>query len=191
MSTIDLDRLLPEPAHVIAASIDIDAPPSRVWHELMTVTLASLPVTSALTALRHLPARLIRRTGPLRGQDTFLEETPIPVVVANPPLQVISGGLTQPWRLLGGPPAPPLDLPQLHHWDKPGWVMVLMSFTLTPQRGTAITTLSTETRIGINDRLTARRFAPYWWLIRGGSAMIRREVLKQVKRRAEASPGTT
>jgi hypothetical protein len=64
-----------------------------------------------------------------------------------------------------------------------------MEFRLdgSPER----THLSTETRVLATDRRTQRAFALYWFVIRSGSAAIRREVLRTVARRAEAAPSET
>jgi hypothetical protein len=40
---------------------------------------------------------------------TFLDVTPIPVLCSEPPRVVISAGLSQAWRLLGGVTPPHLD----------------------------------------------------------------------------------
>jgi len=60
-----------------------------------------------------------------------------------------------------------------------------MEFRLEP--GPAGTLLSTETRVLATDPKTRRNFAAYWFVIRPGSSVIRRELLKVVARRAELS----
>jgi len=47
------------------------------------------------------------------------------------------------------------------------------------------TRLSTETRVQPTDSAAARAFRPYWWAIRAGSGLIRRDVLHAVRQRAE------
>jgi hypothetical protein len=51
--------------------------------------------------------------------------------------------------------------------------------------------LSTETRVGAMDGASRARFALYWALIRGGSGLIRRDVLSAVARRAERAQATS
>lgn len=183
---MNIDDVLPDPAYRISASQVIHAPASVVWDHLISLQLSSLPWSFVLTALRHLPAVLVRRERPVSGRDTFLDETPIPVLFSDEPRQIISGGLSQPWKLFGGEAPPVLSLDEFRDWIGSGWIKVAMSFDLVEDARTATTTLSTETRIGIVDPSTARAFSPYWWLIKGGSALIRREVISRVKRRAEA-----
>jgi len=50
----------------------------------------------------------------------------------------------------------------------------------------------TETRVAVEDRSARRRFAVYWAVIRFGSGLIRRDLLRAVRRRAERdSTGST
>jgi hypothetical protein len=68
-----------------------------------------------------------------------------------------------------------------------GWVRIGMDFRLTPVRGT--TGLETEARICATGPTAKRRFAAYRLVIRPGSGLIRRELLRAVARRAEAIGG--
>jgi hypothetical protein len=97
---------------------------------------------------------------------------------------VISAGLSQAWRLLGGSTPPHLDAAALRAWSQPGWLKVGMEFRLEPIPGGTL--LSTETRALATDPRTRRVFAAYWFFIRAGSGAIRREVLRTVARRAES-----
>ena len=180
-----LDELVPDPAYRIRAAVVVRAAPEAVWRSLLALPMSALPVGFALTLLRHLPDVLARTETRVRGSDTFLDATPIPVVVARPPFLLISAGPSQAWKPLGAARAPALDADALRDWRQPGWITVAMSFALQalPDGGTR---LSTETRVRATDARTARVFAPYWWLIAPASALIRREVLRAVKRAAES-----
>jgi hypothetical protein len=146
--------------------------------------MSALPLGHALEGARLLPARLAgRKHRPLAGR-TFLDVTPIPVLFSERPRVVISAGLSQAWRLLGGLTPPRLDAADLRAWSDPGWIKVAMEFRLEPIP--AGTRLSTETRILATDPRSRRSFAAYWFLIRASSAAIRREVLRVVARRAES-----
>lgn len=182
---MNLDALLPDPAYRIAASRVIDTPPAVVWRELVTLPMSALPGGFLLTLLRHGPDVLVGNERRVSGRDTFLAATPIPVLVCHEPRQLVSAGISQAWKVIGGNRAPVLDAAEFRAWATPGWIKVTMSFDLVEVPGRRGTLLSTETRIGVLDAGTARRFAPYWWMIRAGSVLIRREVLAAVKRRAE------
>src|SRR5260370_21980534 len=102
----------------------VSARPAAVWHELCRVTMSALPLGYALEGLRLLPARLAgRKHQPLAGR-TFLDVTPIPVLFSERPQVVISAGLSQAWRLLGGLTPPRLDAAALRAWSQPARVKV-------------------------------------------------------------------
>jgi hypothetical protein len=181
---MNLDDVLPNPHYRISAARVVNAPPTLVWDELNRVSMSDLPLGRALEGVRLLPARLFGRKRGTLGGRTFLDVTPIPVLFSERPHIVISAGLSQAWRLLGGATPPYLDVAALRAWSQPGWIKVGMEFRLeaTPQG----TRLSTETRVLATDPRTQRVFASYWFLIRASSAAIRREVLRVVAGRAES-----
>ena len=179
-----LDEVVPRPQYRMCHSRTVDSPPAAVWDELLRVTMSALPLGRALESIRLLPVRLAgRQHQPLTGR-TFLDVTPLPVLFSERPHVVLSAGLSQAWRLLGGLAPPRLDAAALRAWSQPGWIKVGMEFRLKP---TSVgTLLSTETRILATDWRTRRSFAAYWFLIRGSSGAIRREVLRVVAHRAES-----
>jgi hypothetical protein len=185
---MDIERLQPEYRYRIAASARISAPRAAVWEELLDLRMSALPIGFALTRLRHLPGVIAGTEARVVGSDRFLDATPIPVVVSVRPFLVVLAGASRAWKLLGGGAPPRLDAQQFKNWREDGWIKVSMQFQLTQLRDGAATLLVTETRMEATDRHTARSFAPYWWAIRAGSVLIRREVVARVKARVEASP---
>jgi hypothetical protein len=175
---------VPNPRYRISHARLVGAPPPVVWDELFQITLSALPVGRVLMGVRYLPARLAGRKRATLSGRTFLDVTPIPVLFADQPHVVISAGLSQAWRLLGGSTPPTMDAAALRGWSRPGWIKVGMEFRLEATPGGTL--LSTETRVLATDPRTQRLFAPYWFVIRAGSAMIRHEVLRAVARRAES-----
>ena len=69
--------------------------------------------------------------------------------------------------------------------DVDGYATLAMNFRMVPD-GRGGTLLSTETRVHARDTPTRARFARYWRTIHPGSALIRREWLAAIRRRAEA-----
>jgi hypothetical protein len=180
-----LDEVVPHPQYRMCHSRSVRAAPPDVWDELCRVTMMELPLAYALEAVRLLPARLAGRKHQPLARRTFLDVTPIPVLFSARPRVVISAGLSQAWRLLGGLTSPNLDASALRAWSQPGWIKVAMEFRL--ESAPAGTRLSTETRILATDARTRRSFAVYWFLIRPFSGLVRRELLRIVARRAEHS----
>ena len=182
---MNLDDVVPNPHYRMCHARIVAAKPIVVWDELCRVTMSALPLGRALEGVRLLPARLAgRKQEPLAGR-TFLDVTPIPVLFSERPRVVISAGLSQAWRLLGGVTPPQLDAAALRAWSQPGWIKVGMEFRL--QSAPLGTLLSTETRVLATDPRTRRAFAAYWLFIRAGSGAIRREVLRIVAHRAESA----
>jgi len=82
-----------------------------------------------------------------------------------------------------------VDLGGFRAFARPGFVLIATSFGLEALgEGTR---LSTETRVQPTDAAAARAFRPYWWAIRGGSGLIRRDILHAVRRRAERDRTST
>ncbi|MGH2991074.1 MAG: hypothetical protein ACRDMA_14690 [Solirubrobacterales bacterium] len=76
-----------------------------------------------------------------------------------------------------------MDLDGFRAFARPGFVRIATSFELEALgEGTR---LSTETRVQPTDAAAACAFRLYWWAIRGGSGLIRRDVMHAVRRRAE------
>ncbi len=67
---------------------------------------------------------------------------------------------------------------------QPGYAKAAWNFSLT--KGTDRSTLlETETRVYCIDEASRKRFRIYWFFIGGFSGVIRREILKAVKKKAE------
>ncbi|UFS59441.1 hypothetical protein [Subtercola endophyticus] len=179
---MNINSLLPDAGYRIHAETTVRARPQQVWNELLALTMRDLPCSFALTLLRHAPAVLTRRERLPSRDETFLAATPIPVVFTDAPHLIVSAGVSQPWRLFGGERPPVISGDEFAGWHEPGWVKVAMQFRIEPQGPDS--RLMTETRISATDDRSARLFAPYWYTIRAGSVMIRREAIHTVATRA-------
>ncbi len=180
---LTLAEVLPAPQFRERHERLISAPPAAVWSALLELRLVDLALSRALTNVRTLPARMARRERPRIVTGRFLEEGPVPVLVEVENRLIVAGGPLQPWRLFGGASPSKLDACGLRDFAEPGWVKVGMDFVLQPESGG--TRLGTETRVMATDARTRLRFAGYWLLIRAGSGLIRRDILRAVAQRAE------
>src|SRR5437588_7934323 len=151
---LNLDDVVPHPQFRLCHSRVIAAPLADIWDELNTVPMSALPLGLVLESLRLLPAKLTGHKHPSLAGRTFLDVTPIPVLFSEPPHVVISAGLSQAWRLLGGSIPPHLDAVALRAWSQPGWIKAGMECRLEPV--SAGTLLSTETRVLASDPTTTR-----------------------------------
>lgn len=164
----------------------IGAAADHLFDALPAVDLADSPVVAPLLAIRLLPARLAgraRASGPsidlqqLRMGD-FLANGFVELSRARPDHLVVAmcGAF---WRASGGlvPFAP--DAFAAH--ATPGTARLAWGFFFVPDaRGR--TRVITETRIDCVDPAARRAMRAYWWLIRGPSGLIRREILRLLAR---------
>src|SRR5256714_8278794 len=119
---LNLDDVVPHPQFRLCHSRVIAAPLADIWDELNTVPMSALPLGLVLESLRLLPAKLTGHKHPSLAGRTFLDVTPIPVLFSEPPHVVISAGLSQAWRLLGGSTPPVLDAAGLRDLVGTGWL---------------------------------------------------------------------
>ena len=184
-----LDQLLSVSHFNEVHSVVVVAPPGRVFAAISDVTLQEVPVFRFLLALRALPARLVGRRGP--GSDlgeplvAWARHSGFIFLAERPGEELVFGLVGQPWKLLGGRSPKVSSAGEFLAFTTPGYVKVATNFWVRPHRPDGRTTLSTETRIWALDSATEARFRLYWWWIRPGSGLIRREWLAAVKRRAQ------
>jgi hypothetical protein len=187
--TAVLDDVLPVHRHRERHTTQIAAAPEPVWHALQTVSNGELRLTRLLTGIRALPQRLSGGDPPgggLPADRGFLEafmERGYRELRVDPPWTLVAGNAGQPWRLRGGESADTVDLDGFRAFARPGFVLIVTSFELEALGDG--TRLSTETRVQPTDAAAARAFRPYWWAIRAGSGLIRHDMLRAVRRRAE------
>jgi hypothetical protein len=188
--TAVLDDVLPVYRHRERHTTPVAATPEAVWSALHTVSAGELRLTRMLTGIRALPGRLPgarRPPGGLPADRGFIEafmERGFRELLAVPPRTLVAGNAGQPWRLRGGEiEVDVVDLDEFRAFARPGFVLIATSFELEVLGDG--TRLSSETRVQPTDPAAARAFRPYWWAIRAGSGLIRRDVLRAVRRRAE------
>lgn len=73
---------------------------------------------------------------------------------------------------------------------EPGTAKLVLNFIASNQNDTH-TLLTTETRVFCLDQEARRKFAPYWYLIRPVSGLIRRRMLSSICKTAEHAAHTT
>jgi hypothetical protein len=189
-----LDDVLPDYADHEVHETAISAPVDVTWGALRAITPGELPVSRLLMAIRSLPALLARR-GALAGRadapllDQFLE-LGFRALVDEPPRSFVAGGIGQPWRLSGGRFVVRETSAEFAAFAEPGFVLMALSLEVVPGEAGG-SRLRTETRVKPTDPGAARSFAPYWLVVKPFSALIRRDLLRGIRLRAEATPGRT
>ena len=172
-----IDTLLPSWDVHEVHGIDVAAPPERTWAALEQVTVGELPLTRLLMGVRTLGRSSAR-------DRTFLEAVGFLAPLAQAPGERVIGMVGRPWRLR--PARAPISGAQdFTGFDEPGWVRIATDFRVQGNAGGS--RLETETRIQATDAGARRRFARYWRIVGLGSALIRRDLLRATRRRAERS----
>lgn len=176
-----LEGMLPEYQFVERHQLLIHAGRQEVWRALHEVGAGELVLTRFLFGIRTLPARLTGRRRPTAESPwlTALLASGFRVLAETPGYELVLGTSGRFWELR----AKPSDRAD------PRAAVAAMDFRLEETRGGIL--LSTETRVSVDDHAARRSFAVYWAIIRIGSGLIRRDLLRAVRRRAErSSPGS-
>ncbi|PYO50466.1 MAG: hypothetical protein DMD72_02380 [Gemmatimonadetes bacterium] len=177
-----LDEFVPVWQFSERHTIEIDAPPARVFDAIRRVRADEISLFHALTWIRRggrpLPQTILDagnrepiidvalKGGFVRLADDSVRELVIGTVVDAPP-----GARGQITPAIFKKPLPP------------GFALAAMNFLVTPE-GPNRSIVVTETRVYANSPGERRKFARYWRLIYPGSAIIRRMWLRAVRRRA-------
>jgi hypothetical protein len=183
-----IDTWMPEYHFVERHQALVRASESTVYRSLMEADFGGHPIVRLLLGLRALPGLLLGRriwarpTRPLRLRDApgfgfvLLEE--------HAPHEVVLGLTGRFWRVAGG--LLPTDPRTFRDSVPAGSARAAWSFALSP-RGGGATLLTTETRIRCADAAAQRAFGRYWLLVRPGSGLLRRALLRSVRADAERS----
>jgi len=166
-------------------SIDVSAPPERVYAAIKTVAADEIALFNLFTTIRrfgrpgpesilHAPRQqpildVATRTGFLMLLDRAPAEVVIGTVVVAPP------GTRRPATFTAG------DFRAL---TRPGFAKASMNFRID-DLGNGTSRVETETRVYATDDVALGRFTPYWRIIFPGSSILRTTWLRAIKTRAE------
>lgn len=189
-----IDRYLPRFDVREIHRIRVRAAPLATWSALHRADLARSPLVGALLVLRALPAALASGQAALERLrhesvrhvtlDTLMGEG-FRILEERPPEELVIGLEGKFWRPTGDLCTPSSDA-FAHAPPPPGAARAVWNFRIVPT-SPAECELVTETRVLCADAAARRRFLPYWWLIRPGSGLVRRAMLKAIRDRAEGA----
>ena len=163
----------------------ISAPPDKVYATVRTLDLAELPLVHWLMLLRGLPGRLFSRRNTQERPDLTLDgliESGFILLGERPGHEILLGIVGRFWRPAGDPLRMPSE--RFREFEEPGYAKAVWSYSLTSESAD-LTRLTTETRVRCFDRGSRLRFRLYWTLVRPFSGLIRKEILRAVKKKAE------
>ena len=160
-------------------SIEIHAKRGDVYRALTRIDLGDSRLIGWLFSLRGVPL-------PARDGDSRLPMTDFlarfTALARREPEELLVGAVGRFWQAKGGMVA--VGPQDFRDYAAPGVAKLVMTFVTEPLTANR-TRLITETRVWCSDKFARRRFRFYWYLIRPASGIIRREMLRLIKRRAE------
>ena len=186
-----IDDVLPEYDVRERHRTRVHASPEATYAAVLTADLAAAPVARALLFARALPGavgsgldglrKLARRRETVTLRD--FEERGFRIIAERAPHEIVIGLEGRFWLMGGGVCSPPATSFRSTA-QAPGTARAIWNFTAR-ETPSGATELATETRVRCADSAARRRFLPYWLVIRAGSGMIRRMMLREIRRTAE------
>ena len=195
-----LDQLMPQYDVVERHATLVRADPLAVYDAVRAADLGGGLVTQGLLAVRMLPAAVMavarspraalaewreRRARPgLRLAD--FERAGFRVIAERPPEELVIGLMGRFWTPRGAIHAG-VTADSFRGLPPAGLALAGWNFSVHPRSG-GVCELRTETRVrcAADARL---KFRGYWLLVRPGSGLIRRMMLRSIRRHAEAAAG--
>lgn len=169
-----IDDYLPDYDFDEKHDIAIEADARRVYEALNEVDFSESAIVRWLLRLRGMTSSGLTLRSLSKSRFKKLDERP-----GN---EMVIGLIGRFWTVFG-------DLQNIDSagsfkkFAKPGYAKTAWNFSLAEDRGQ--TRLATETRIKCLDDASRRSFGRYWFFIEPFSGLIRMEMLKTIKRKAE------
>jgi hypothetical protein len=174
-----LDDIIP--AYDIASRhrVWVAASPAHVYQVARQVDLGQPWLVRALMGLRLIPASLAAGLRAPRRTATFT------LIAESPGEEFVLGIMGRFWTPTGG--VVPASADSFRRPPPAGLAQGIWNFRVRPWGGG--TELSTETRVRCGDAAARRQFGRYWRIIRLGSGLIRRSILRHIRLTAEGRSG--
>lgn len=168
------DKYLPQYHFNEIHAIHIAASPDKIFPCLERMDFSSSRLIRFLFLIRGMPSRMMSMEGINHKRFIVLEK------VMNKELAI--GLIGQFWRISGNlQDFAPTDFID---FSTPGFGKVVWTFQLSnSETGTL---LETETRIYCPDESARKKFSRYWFFIKPFSGIVRKEILKAIRKQAEA-----
>lgn len=179
-----LDTFMPECDVLEQHQARVAAPAATTFEMVRALNPGTSRLITGIFRARELMLRSTPTTH--RAPLPFLEEMLAlgwRVLAEEAGREIVLGAVTQPWRadvvFRGLPPG------EFRDFDEPGHVKIVVSFKVEPH-GEFESVFRTETRAKATDPEAYRRFRRYWLLVSPGIRLIRVEMLRLIRREAEA-----
>lgn len=167
-------------------SIPTHATAPTVLEAVRSISPADVPLVNFMMGIRSLPALAL-------GHSLFRSDPHTPFLdqiigsgflfLGKTDHEVLLGTIGKFWRPSGGLCLDIVNAEEFKKFEKPGWAKAGWNVTVEgdgPNRR-----IRTETRITCTDQSARTKFRSYWWIVRPGSGMIRKSILRALKQKAE------
>ena len=178
-----LDELMPRPDVSARYQTRVRASLERTRTAMREADFSQLPLTRLLMGLRKLGWR--RQTAEkAASQEERLRATGFIAIPTGSENEVVLGVVGRFWRPDSGTVCG-LAAEEIIAFEREGFAKAMWNFTVE-RESESVTCLATETRVVAYGASARRKFRAYWLLVGPFSGLIRKEMLRMVKRRAEA-----
>jgi hypothetical protein len=168
-----IDEFLSDYDFVETHAVSIRASAAEIYQTAGEVDFADSFIVRSLFRVRGLATKGVTLQSLTSSRFEILGEIP--------GKEMLLGVVGKFWKLDGE--LKKIDAVSFTNFDTPGYAKAVWNFSLA-EEGDA-TRLATETRIKCLDPESRKRFGFYWTLIQPFSGLIRMEMLRAIKRRAE------
>ena len=169
------DNYLPEYHFNEKHSILISASPSRVYQEMITLEASQSWIVRLLLFLRGIPSGTSNGMEGWKSMGFVLLEHQLD-------REVILGLIGQFWKVNGKIQSCTAD--EFMKFNDPEFAKATWNFEIITHQQSQVV-LETETRIYCVNEKAQKKFKRYWFFIKPFSGLIRIEMLKIIKRKAE------
>lgn len=178
-----LDELMPRPDVAASYQTRVKASLKRTREAMRDADFSQLPLTRILMGLRKLGWGR-QKAEEAASQEERLRPAGFISLPTGSENEVLLGVVGRFWRPDSGTVCG-LSAEEFIAFEREGFAKAMWNFTVE-RESESVTCLATETRVlayGISAR---RKFRAYWLLVGPFSGLIRKEMLRMVKRKAEA-----
>lgn len=181
-ATSVLDETLPQWHFHEVHRRHVDAPPEVTWRAMRDVTANEIRLFGLLTWIRRGGRKGPESAINAPGQQPLLSvalRSGFRLLAEQPPREIVFGTMV---TVPPGVRTADITPAEFMAIGGPGYAKAVMNFRIAPD-GTG-SMIHTETRVFATDDATRRSFGRYWRVIYPGSAIIRREWLRAIDKRA-------
>lgn len=170
-----IDDFLPKYDFIETHDIKIRAAAATVFGLVNEIDLCESPIIRGLFFLRGLPNKHLRLSDLRKSNFEILGE--------RTNQELLLGLAGKFWTLNGK--LQKINAENFREFDEKGFAKAAWNFSVDGGESETETRLTTETRIRCLDRASRRSFKFYWTFIQPFSGLIRNEMLKIIKKKAE------